>query len=212
MKKGKPKIPYEHKGKWDYDHWLVQLSLQGNQGAWETLYREALPVVRGVVRDCNRERVLSTEDMEEIVQDAFSRSYARRADFEGMSQFKTWVCGFVRKIALEYKRKKYSQIKKQRIYSYAAELSFPDPELNCILKESDFCLWLAFDSLSKRHRLLLSCYVLEWEDVKAVRQYLGTSYRKMREELETAKRVLRNRYLSLYYGKREVHNNAETTD
>lgn len=84
--------------------------------------------------------------------------------------------------------------------------------MNCILKESDFCLWLAFDSLSKRHRLLLSCYVLEWEDVKAVRQYLGTSYRKMREELETAKRVLRNRYLSLYYGKREVHNNAETTD
>lgn len=212
MKREKPRIPKERKKKWDYDHWLVQLSLQGNHGAWEELFREALPAVWETVRSCNWENVLSAGDIEEIVQDAFTRSYGRLAAFEGRSQFKTWVCGFATKIALEYKRKKYSQLKKQRIYSYTAEPSFPDPELNCILKESDFCLWLAFDSLPKRHRLLLSCYVLEWVDIKTVRRYLGTSYIKMREELETAKQVLRSRYLSLYYGEQEVHKNDESAD
>lgn len=212
MKKEKPQIPKERREKWDYDHWLVELSLQGNQGAWETLYREALPFVWTAVRSSNRENTLSVEDMEEIVQDAFARSYVRRADFEGRSQFKTWVCGFAGNVVLEYKRKKYLQLKKQRVYSYAPEPSFPDPELNCILMESDFCLWLAFDSLSKRHRLLLLCYVLEWEDIQAVRQCLKTSYGKMREELETAKQLLRSRYLSLYYGERKEHKNDETTN
>lgn len=168
MKRETPRIPKERREKWDYDHWLVHLSLQGNQGAWKTLYREALNAVWDTVRKNNWKNVLSVSDMEEIVQDAFARSYGRRADFEGRSQFKTWVCGFAVKITLEYKRKKYSQLKKQRVYSYASEPSFPDPELNCILKESDFCLWLAFDSLSKRHRLLLSCYVLKWENVRTV--------------------------------------------
>lgn len=200
MEKEKQRITKGDKEKWNYDFHLVQLSLQGDYGAWEILYHEALPAVWEAVRSCNWENVLSAEDMEEIVQDAFSRSYVRRADFEKKSQFKTWVCGFVKKISLEYKRKKYSQLEKQRIYSYALMPSFPDPELSCILKESDFCLWLSFDSLSKRHRLLLSCYVLEWEDIKTVRQYLKTSYNKMREELEMAVGLLRGRYLSLYYG------------
>lgn len=212
MKRENTRIPKERREKWDHDHRLVQLSLQGNQGAWETLYRESLDAVQDTVRKTDWEKVLSVSEMEEIVQDAFARSYARRADFEGRSQFKTWVCGFAVKITLAYKRKKYSQLKKQRVYSYASEPSFPDLELNCILKERDFCLWLAFDSLSKRHRLLLSCYVLKWEEIRTVRRRLKISYKKMREELETAKRLLRSKYLSLYCSEREVYQNEETTD
>ena len=201
MKREMTRIPDGSREKWEYDHQLVRLSLQGDEGAWELLYREALPYAWSVVRTCNRENALSEYDMEDIVQEAFVRCYERRADFEPRSQFRTWVCGFVQKIALEYKRGKYRILIRQKRYSYASEPSFPDPEWNCISRESDFCLWLAFDSLTKRHRLLLSCYVLDWEKKQDVRQLLHTSYRKMWEEKDQAVGTFRGRYLSLYYGK-----------
>lgn len=202
----------EQRQKWDFDYRLIQLSLQGDEDSWNDLYRDALPFAWNTVRKCNQERVLSEYDMEDIIQEAFVRCYERRAWFEPRSLFRTWLCGFVTKVALEYKRKHYKHLIRQRMYSYRPESSFPPPEYACIIKESDFCLWLAFDSLTKKHQLLLSCYVLGWESKHDVRQILHTTYSKMREENNRAINIFKRRYVTLYYGKRREMINAGTTE
>lgn len=203
MKQEENSVFVESNEKWAYDAHLVQLSLQGDTWAWECLYRDALPFAWTTVRECNREKVLSACDMEDIIQEAFIRCYERREAFEARSQFKSWVAGFVRKVALEYKRRRYDILLRQQTYSYRRLPDYLDPEYTCMVRESDFCLWLAFDSLTKRHRLLLSCYVLEWENKRDVREKLQISYQKMREEKERAVGILRGRYVSLYCGNRK---------
>lgn len=212
MNREKNQPDTEQRQKWAFDYRLVQLSLQGDEDAWNQLYRDALPFAWNTVRKCNQEKVLSDYDMEDIIQEAFVRCYERRACFEPRCLFRTWLCGFVTKVALEHKRKHYKHLIRQQVYSYRPEPSFPAPEYTCIVKESDFCLWLAFDSLTKNHRLLLACYVLDWESKHDVRQILHTSYQKMREENNRAIDIFKGRYITLYYGKRGEMINAGTTE
>jgi DNA-directed RNA polymerase specialized sigma24 family protein len=184
----------------EYDYRLVRCSLDGDESAWEILYRDAYSLARWEACRCNGERIFTEPELADIVEEAFLRCWRRRADYLPVSRFATWLSGFVRYVALEEKRKRYCELSAYRRYSYAEPRSMPSPWCVIIRKERDFCLWLAFDSLSRVHRIILGCYVLAWYTPKEAKRQTGMSQADMQAEMEIAVRILRRRFLAAYCG------------
>lgn len=71
------------------DYLLVQQYLQGDQHAWDTLYRKAYPsVLRFLCTLYSKDR-LSVSDRDDILSEAFSRCQAQASRFQGRSKFST---------------------------------------------------------------------------------------------------------------------------
>lgn len=185
---------------WQADYQKVQLFLQGQESAWEELYRQTYPIAVGMLKKQWSFRLLQEKDILDVVNEAFQRCFLKAASFQGTSRFSTWVCGFVRYVALETVRKKYLwEIKPQGLAFFGEQNRHSrGPESLLILKERNTRLWLAFDSLSLRHRLLLRCFVLKWYPHAEIRKKAGLRQTEIKSELNRACRVLRNRFLSIY--------------
>lgn len=197
MKYSKKEQPYL----WKADYSKVQHVLNGNQAAWDELYPEAYALARKMAWKSNQFSILKDEDIQDIVSEAFHRCLTRMHSFQGLSRFSTWVCGFVRYVSLETIRKKCGHQRKLQNYllRMPAVSQFSDPESNLIKKERDTCLWVAFYSLSARHRALIACFVLHWNSMPEVSAMTGLCYAKMKSELPAAVRILRSRFLTVYY-------------
>lgn len=184
---------------WEKDYMLVQKSLSGNTDAWKTLYEKAYPIVSGYVRRISIKQYLPYDQMEDIVSEAFERSYRKRASYTSRCKFSTWVCGFSRYILLH---KYYHFFIEQTKYSlYFASLPSMEehlPENYIIKQEQYFCIRVAFKSLCPLHQLLISCYILQEIQPKEVIRITNLKASARKAILQIALHTLRNRYLSLY--------------
>lgn len=187
---------------WMRDYILAQQSLQGEAGAWDTLYRDACGLALGAARKLCHTYRLGWKEAEEIVSEAFQRSYDRLQNFQPVSKYSTWVCGFVRYVALEHWRKAVLREKRER--EYQSELTLRrlhitgSPEEIYLCKERNLHIWLAFYSLSYSHRLILASEVLGWVKPSVAQRIVRLRGQAFQEETQRAIAVLRRRYLALY--------------
>lgn len=190
----------ERSQRWAEDYVRVQAALRGEQAAWDTLYRDAYPPALYMARRVGALGPLGEEEIQDVVAEAFRRCLVRLDCFRPVSRFSTWVCGFVRYVALESVRGAYSRRERLRQWSGAeAPADGTDPEQWLLRRERDGFLRLAFRSLSPRHQVLIGCFVLGWSTRRQVRAQTGLRQpEEMQQALEEALRTLRRRFLELY--------------
>ncbi|MBQ8894220.1 MAG: hypothetical protein IJ043_07415 [Clostridia bacterium] len=171
---------------WDYDYFLAQQVLTGDQDAWGMLYVKAYQRVHNYVNSiCIREYIRYL-DPGDIVDIAFEKCYLKLGTFEGRSLFSTWVGGFCRRILRNEYRRHFVQSKYMLEIQnrYMAEVSGYNPEAILIRKEQ---CYLAFCSLDATRQSILTKEVIEKK-----KPNLANS--KVTEALN----ILRVRFCSLY--------------
>lgn len=199
---------------WEKDYMLIKESLNGNESAWDALYRKTYPLIRNYIRKISLSEYIRNNLADDIANEAFERCYKKRAIFEARSSFSTWVCGFARYIMLEHGR----LYKTCYIYNCNIEYYLPSayeinsPELIAIKREQYKCLSIAFSMLSSYRRLLIMCYILGYIKPKKVIEL--TKIKKYCDrmcELQIALDIMRRYYLFLYEGDNKYLHHHEST-
>ncbi len=197
---------------WQSDYILVQRYLAGDTAAWSKLCCRAYPIaVRFLIRR-NEMYHIVPGDMTDVLNEAFLRCQIYAYRFQGRSSFSTYVCGFVRNVALETVRKQiYGRRKAAALSEHHVEDLSADPQDIVILAERDRCLWAAYYSLTVRQRILIGYLVLKLNTFHEARRATGLAHKaEMDAELPKALRILKKRFHMFYCGKLFLHKGGKS--
>lgn len=188
------------------DYHLVQKYLLGDSDAENILYRRAYRPAMRRAKQANSDGLFSYEDLQDIVSEALFRCFYKCEQYAPITRFSTWACGFVHFTALEARRKHYLTKQMETDFTYyCAGIETINPETYVILKEREFCFWLAFDSLSdiQRHLVLWDAFGVYTQT--ETRKITGLRRSEMKIEAQRAERILHRRHMVAYYGSNSFH-------
>ncbi len=186
---------------WRSDYMLVQQYLNGNQDAWEILYQQAYPGALRFLRKLPCMYYLHLSDMKDILSESFLRCQMRANTFQGRSSFLTWVCGFVKYVALNAASRRISDEQRVRTlgYLYQTNNFTSSPEKILLQKERDHFLWAAYHTLPQYHQVLIGYLVLKQCSYWEARSITHLSLKSQMEcELPHSLAILKHHFLALY--------------
>jgi RNA polymerase sigma-70 factor (ECF subfamily) len=180
------------------DRQVVKRALEGDQGAFRELYDLYCPRIYRLAGSM----VASSEDVDDIVQEAFVRAFRSLKSFKGQSSFYTWLYRITVNVATDFRRKQARRrqaISDQPLEdadSGASQLATPEresPESDLYRSEIASLVEQALETLSDEHR-----------QVVALREVSGLSYQEIAEVTQTSVGTVMSR---LHYGRKKL---AET--
>lgn len=150
---------------------LVARAKSGDQGAFAELVRRYRPRIYALAFHLTGR----DSDADDITQDAFLKAYAKLPEFEGRSQFFTWLYRIALHRALNVKRahgrRRTTTLDDPRIAMAVEVDGGPDPRKRVELQETYAHLVTAFDRLSEtlRTTVVLTCLQgLNYEEAAVV--------------------------------------------
>jgi RNA polymerase sigma factor (sigma-70 family) len=84
----------------DLDAYDVALAAEGDEGAFERLYRRHVTRIYGLAR-----RMAGPDDADELTQDAFVRAWQKIAQFRGEAAFGSWLYRVAISVILGHRRR-----------------------------------------------------------------------------------------------------------
>ena len=146
---------------------LVALAREGDQDAWESLYRLVYPRLLAYAR-----RRLDAEAARDAVSEAMTRAVAAIDRFEWRGAgFDGWVFGILRHVVLDAQRAGIRGAQRLRAVPVDGTAHDPAPDHRLLVDEEAAAVRRAFERLSEGDRELLELRVvagLSSEDVAAV--------------------------------------------
>ena len=177
------------------DAHLVALAKIGDEQAFTELWGRHGAKVRGVIWRIVRNR----EDAEDILQEAYLKSFVHVVSFNGDSQFSTWLSRIGINLALMLLREKRRcpevVVDAADPNSTARFFDFPDPadsiEARCLHAERRQHLRLAIQQLPPKLRLMVQ--MQNWEELPLdeIAQRTGISMPAVKARLARARTALR---------------------
>jgi RNA polymerase sigma-70 factor (ECF subfamily) len=170
---------------------LVRACKAGDASAFEELVRRYRPRIFALALHLTG----SPSDADDITQDAFIRAYAKIHDFEGRSEFFTWLYRIALHRALngrrDRKRRRTVGLDDPRVAA-AVEVDAPgDPRRALELSESYAQLLAAFDELSPLLRTTVVLTTLQGFSHKEAAVVLDTTEGTVAWRVHEARRLLR---------------------
>jgi len=170
---------------------LVEAAKKGDPGAFEELVRRYRPRIYALALHLTGRR----SDADDITQDAFLRAYAKINDFQGRSQFFTWLYRIALHRALNVKRdrgrRKTVDLEDPRV-EYAVKIdSHGDPLLAIELHEVYSHLLAAFDRLSPTLRTTVVLTTLQGLSYKEAAVVLGSTEGTIAWRVHEARKQMR---------------------
>ena len=139
------------------DYLLVKCALNGDEQARNQLYTQSNRIITGFTKKYTRNFKTGYMSYDDIVGEAYLRAFSRLKDFQGRSQFSSWVCAFVKRITWNEHSKtmRRDRIYGQHIVPYSKTTSRNPSEIY-FEKELSNSLWEALYKLPP-----LESYILE---------------------------------------------------
>lgn len=179
-------VSKQQQERYDWDYRLVQLSLSGDETAWEMLYEKAYPLAIGTVYKADPCHMLCAEDVEEIAAEALLKCYQKREEFEARNLFSTWVGGFAKKITKQYQSKYHQRLKKEQTVYYESLPATADPLYIVLRKERNYYMWLALETMEEPGRSLFLWYQMDACTKAQARRRTGVKGQDMEEKAQRA--------------------------
>src|SRR5882757_8415123 len=183
------------------DNQLIAAAKSGRRAPFGELFERHMKRVFCVTRRIIRNR----EDAEDVAQECFLNAFVHLKDFDGRSQFATWLTRISINAALMKLRKNRgarevpmdepnpsSEPVAQREFRYEA----PDPEESCFLRERKRIVKSAISGLRPRVRTVVELIHLQEHSIRETAQILGISTGAVKARVFHAKIAL-HRMLSL---------------
>ena len=164
---------------WSEDQ-LIAAAKTGRQAPFGELYERYLKRVSYVTRRIVRNR----EDAEDAAQECFLNAFVHLKDFNGRSQFATWLTRIAINAALMKLRKNRGSREvpidePNPSFEPVAQREFrddaPDPEESCYARERRRILKSAISELRPRARRVVELHQLQGHSVRETAQILGIS-------------------------------------
>jgi RNA polymerase sigma factor (sigma-70 family) len=169
---------------------LVRAVLGGDREAYASLVRRHQAAVCGLAYSVCGDFAAS----EDIAQEAFIAAWLQLADLREPGQFRAWLCGIARHIALGHVR----QRTRRREEPSAAGTLAPElpsgeatPQELAVSAEEQALLWRALERLPETYREPLVLFYREHQSVQAVAGALGLSEDAVRQRLSRGRELLR---------------------
>jgi RNA polymerase sigma-70 factor (ECF subfamily) len=170
---------------------LVAAAQAGDQRAFEALVVRYRPRIYALALHLTG----SPSDADDITQDAFLRAYARLAEFEGRSQFFTWLYRIALHRALNIKRNRgrrpTTPLDDPRITAAIAVDAAGDPARTLELQEAYGHLLAAFDRLSPTLRTTVVLTTLQGLNYSEAAVVLDTTEGTIAWRVHEARKKLR---------------------
>lgn len=177
------------------DDEIVSRVLAGERDVFEVLMRRynqrLFRVSRSIVR--------TDEDAEDVVQEAYLRAYCHLADFEGRSQFSTWLTKIAVHEALAKRRRLQRRPSAVPLGdengNYVERLASRDrdPEGVVVNEELGSILERAVDALPEGYRSVFVLRHIEGLDTADTAEHLGLGHEAVKTRLHRARSLLRRR-------------------
>ena len=175
---------------------LIAAAKSGRRAPFGELCERHMKKVSCVTRQITRNR----EDAEDAAQECFLNAFVHLKDFDGRSQFATWLTRIAINVALMKFRKNRgarevpidqpnpsSEPVAQREFRCDA----PDPEESCSLHERTRILKSAISGLRPRTRNVVELFHLQEHSIRETAQILGISTGAVKSRMFHAKIALR---------------------
>jgi RNA polymerase sigma-70 factor (ECF subfamily) len=174
---------------------LIAAAKSGRRAPFGELCERHMKQVSRVTRRIVRSR----EDAEDATQECFLNAFVHLEDFDGRSQFATWLTRIAINAALMKLRKNRrarevpidepnpsSEPVAQRDFRYDA----PDPEESCSLRERKRIVKSAISGLRSRTRNVMELILLREHSIRETAQILGISTGAVKARMFNAKIAL----------------------
>ena len=177
---------------------LVEAARRGDQRAFDALFRRYQPRIYALALHLTGR----PSDAEDITQDAFLKAYSKLAEFEGRSEFFTWLYRIALHRALNVKRDRGRRalvvgLDDPRVSAAVAVDAPGDPRRALELQERYAHLLAAFDRLSPVLRTTVVLTTLQGLSYKEAAVVLDTSDGTVAWRVHEARRQLREHMLRL---------------
>ncbi len=176
------------------DHQLITECLQGDPTAFGVLVRRYQDRLYNTVY----RMVGSTEDAQDVVQEAFLNAYQALDGFKGDSLFFTWLYRIAVNTAISYKRKRRIALSLDAGRNGDQGIELPDPsEFNrpghaLEQAEQERRIQTALNRLSAEHRAVLIMKDMEGQKYEAMAAILQVPIGTIRSRLHRARLELRD--------------------
>ncbi|MEM9069650.1 MAG: sigma-70 family RNA polymerase sigma factor [Myxococcota bacterium] len=169
---------------------LVDAAKRGDRRAFDELFRRYRPRIYALALHLTGR----PSDAEDITQDAFLKAYSRLGEFEGRSEFFTWLYRIALHRALNVKRnqgrRRAAPLDDPRVAAAVAVDAHGDPRRALELQEKYGHLLAAFDRLSTVLRTTVVLTTLQGLSYKEAAVVLGTSEGTVAWRVHEARRQL----------------------
>ncbi|MBD3615641.1 MAG: RNA polymerase sigma factor [Gracilimonas sp.] len=164
------------------DKQTVEEVLEGNRKAYSRLVNKHAPMVFHVVR-----RFIKTEDeVEELAQQIFVKTYERLETFDGKSKFSSWLYVISMNHCRDYvknvrrKNKNFSEMESHELRDTLGHTVTPDHEMEN--KETNLILYEGLVSITPDYA---EAFLMKYRD--------GLSYKEISEQLNVTVNALKQR-------------------
>lgn len=182
------------------DFEVVKRALEGDWRAHEELYVYAFGKALRAARRFNADNLLSSDEIKEVANEAFKRCILKLETYIEGNSFSAWLCGFVKNVVYEERRKKLRNFEKENKYRESELVNFVSvsPERYTVAKEQLVCARKAYDSLDALNRLLILWRVLEEISEKRVLGITKLTKAEADARAGIALKIMRKRFFEMY--------------
>ncbi len=169
---------------------LIRAALSGDSEAFGQLVRTHQERLYAAMLQVTR----STEEAEDVVQEAFVRAFLKLDSFHGNSQFFTWLYRIAFNNALSRRRRKQPSVslEQAREATGAEPVDHVDaPDAGLLREERVAMIQRALDQLTLEHRAILVLREMEDQSYEAIADILQISIGTVRSRLNRARTQLR---------------------
>lgn len=169
---------------------LIRAALSGDSEAFGQLVRTHQERLYAAMLQVTR----STEEAEDVVQEAFVRAFLKLDSFHGNSQFFTWLYRIAFNNALSRRRRKQPSVslEQAREATGTEPVDHVDaPDAGLLREERVAMIRLALDQLTLEHRAILVLREMEDQSYEAIADILQISIGTVRSRLNRARTQLR---------------------
>ncbi len=172
----------------DFD--VIKKVLSGEKGLYEILMRRNNQKLYRVIKSYINDEAL----IKDVMQDTYIRAYEKLHQFNGKSQFSTWLIRIGINEALRELRS--NQIKKAT-NPVVEESKDMNPEKAIIQKEAKWILEKTIESLPEKYRVIYMLSEVENMSIKDISDCLDVSVSNVKVRIHRAKHMLKDKLYKL---------------
>ncbi len=170
------------------DDQLVRMIQNGSRDAFDLLYeRYKNQAMRSMYLITN-----SRYDCEDIVQEAFVKSYLHIGELTDVTQFKSWFFQILYRTAWHYIKKNKKEAPTEEIAEYLNDSKLPSSLDEVIKSETNKVLRHEIENLDVKHRSVVVLYYYNELSVAEIAKIVGCFEGTVKSRLANARRKLRD--------------------
>ena len=167
------------------DHALVELSLKGDDVAFEYLFNRYAEAIRRLLIL----RIGSPDDANDLLQETFIKVYLRLERYNADYTFGQWVYSIARNTLVDHLRRKSGDVSLDERFRVPLATA-PSPEESVIINQTRAHFYNALEELTPEYRQVIEMRFLEEYSYEEIAEKLGRPLNTIKTQIRRARAAI----------------------